>query len=136
MAGNVTIVAVKGPGGKYGRPDAPNTGPWATLGRGWRGFVFDRDAPDDDCRLEMTKPDQRFQLRHAATGTLLGLDGTRFATSVGDQFYCKPEGEGRGGYEAPCIYEGNLNGGLQGVVEYDDERGKYYSCAFAVEVLA
>jgi len=127
------IVAIKGPAGKYARADKPNTGPWADLGEGWRGLLFDRDAATEDCQFEMSKPDDRFKFVHVGTRGLFGLDATKYSGDIGAQFYLKPNENDRGEYESPVVYEGNRLGVLQGVVEYSD--GGYYSCAFAVEVV-
>jgi hypothetical protein len=124
-------VAIKGPGGKYGRADASGTGPWGHIG--WRGIKWDGDEPTADYQFELTQPDDRFKFVHIATRGLLGVDATKFSGSVGEQFYLKPDENDRGAYESPVVYEGNLTGFLEGVVEYAD--GKYPSCAFAVEVL-
>jgi hypothetical protein len=128
------IVAVKGPAGLYGRILA------ADLGQGlfgWYPVKFDCASPDDDCKFELTKPDDKFQLLHQKTDALFGADATGFSSDLTKQFYGKPGGPAaRGAYESPVIYDGNLNGTLQGVVEYDSEVGKYFSCAFAVEVLS
>jgi hypothetical protein len=132
---DMKLVAVKGAAGKYGRADKPDTGPWGHLKEGWRGIIFDRDHPDTDCQFELTKPDDRFKLVHVQTRTLFGLDATKHSGGINEQFYLKPDENNRGAYESPVIYEGNLNGALQGVVEYVNDEGKYFSCAFAVEVL-
>lgn len=139
------IVAIVGPAGKYGRPAAKNTGPWGDLKdaagkpRGWRGLLWDGDTPSDEYRFELSQPDAKHQLYHPGVAGFFGADATAHATKPGsDQFYIKPEAEGRGGYEAPVIYEGNLTPGLlAGWVEFVDERGKkFVSCGFAIEVLS
>jgi hypothetical protein len=130
---DTVLVAIKGPGGKYARADEPNTGPWGHIGAGWRGIKWDREKPSIECQFEMSKPDDRFKLVHVETRGLFGIDATKYSGDIGQQFYLKPDEQDRGSYESPVIYEGNLVGVLQGVVEYED--GGYYSCAFAVEVL-
>jgi hypothetical protein len=137
------VVCVKGPAGKYARADEPNTGIWGGLvddagnPRNWRGVIWDgTDRNDPRYHFELSKPDARFAFVHIDTRCFLGLDATKHSTDLGTQFYLKPEGETRGGYESPVVYDGNLSGVLSGQVEYDDAQGKYVSCAFAVDVLS
>jgi hypothetical protein len=129
------IVVVKGPGGKYGRPSDPNTGPWGYLNKGWRAMKFDRDTPDDSCKFELTKPDQKHQLLHVQTRGLFSVDPT--AAHIEEQFNLTPAGNDRGWSESPIIYKGNLFGVLTGQVEFDHDPvlGKFVSCAFVVEIL-
>jgi hypothetical protein len=130
------IVAIKGPGGKYGRADAPNTGPWGGLGAGWRGLVWDGDAPhNDNYRFELTQPDKRHKLVNVATRGLFGVDAT--SAHIAQQFYLKPDENDRGWAESPVVYDGNVSGVVFGVVEFDQDAalGRFVSCAFAVEVL-
>ncbi len=135
------IVCIVGPAGKFGRPDRPNTGPWAGLGRGWRGIIFDGTSPSDDYRFELTKPDDRHQLYHPGVNCFFGADATEHSPKPGaDQFFLKPASEGRGRDESPAIYEGNnMPGLLSGQVEYKANNGAgpaFVSCAFAVMVVS
>lgn len=135
------IVAIQGPGGKFGRMDAPNTGPWKDLNQGWRGLLWDRTTPDDDCKFELSKPDDRFKLVHVATRALLGLDNTKHVPAVAGQlgldfqFYGKPDEHDRGEYECISVYESPRTGMAVGFVEYQNDEGKYPSCDFAVVTL-
>lgn len=129
--GDALIVAIKGPGGKYGRADAPNTGPWGHLGTGWRGIVWDGTAPTAEYLFEATHPDADWQLVHRETRGLFGADATRYSGSLLSQFYLKPTLE-RGFCEVVSIYEGLREGFLLGVIEYAD--GRFPSCAVAIEV--
>jgi hypothetical protein len=126
------IVAIKGPGGKYGRPDAPNTGPWGHLGTGWRAVRFDRATPDADCRFELSKPDDKHKLVNVSTRGLFSVDPT--AAHIEEQFNIKPSETDRGWSESPVVYDGNLFGQLTGQVEFtqDAALGRFVSCAFVV----
>jgi hypothetical protein len=133
------IVVIKGPAGKYGRPDGRNTGPWGGLNRGWRGVIWDgTDASDDHYHFELTKPDNGYALFHPGVNGFFGADATAYAVSPGsDQFYIKPAEETRGGYESPCIYEGNQMASMKaGWIEYPDPDGGFPSCGFAIKVVA
>lgn len=129
------IVVLKGPGGKYGRADNPNTGPWGYLGKGWRGMIWDVTNAAGADRFELTMPDKRHKLVHATNRGLLGVDAT--VANIAQQFYLTPPDHSRGWAESPIIYEGNVSGVLSGQVEYDHDPalGKFVSCAFAVEVV-
>src|SRR5436190_16758274 len=71
------IVALRGPGGKFGRPDGPNTGPWGHLNQGWRGMVWDGDSPSgDNYKFELSRPDTKHKLVNLATRGLFGADPT------------------------------------------------------------
>lgn len=130
------IVAIKGPGGKYGRADAPNTGPWGGLNKGWRGLIWDGNSPDDAYRFELTQPDAKHKIVHVQTRGLFGIDPTN--AHIAEQFYLKPDENDRGWGESPVVYDGNVSGVISGQVEYDVDPtlGKFVSCAFAVEVLS
>jgi len=132
------LVAIKGPAGKYARADEPNTGPFGSLNRGWRGLIWDgADRNDARYQFQLTKPDAYFQLVHVQTGDLFGIDATQFSGDIGAQFYLKPAAEGRAGYESPSIYDGNQFGALTGQVEYSDPSvGKFVSCAFVMDVIS
>lgn len=127
------IVALRGPGGKFGRADVPSTGPWAR--EGWRGMIWDGVTPDAEYRFELTKPDAKHKLVHVQTRGLFGADPT--INHIAQQFYLKPDEHDRGWGESPVIYEGNVSGVIAGWVEFDVEPslGKFVSCGFAVEVL-
>lgn len=130
------IVALRGPGGKFGRPDAPNTGPWGHLNQGWRGLVWDGDAVvNDNYKFELSKPDAKHKLVNLTTRGLFGADPTN--SHLAEQFYLKPDEHDRGWGESPVIYEGNISGVVAGWVEFDVDPalGKFVSCGFAVEVL-
>jgi hypothetical protein len=123
-------VAIKGPGGLYGRIGELGKGLF-----GWYPIIWDgTSVSDDKYKWTLTKPDNLFEIRPLSDEGCLGLDATSHSTSLEQQFYVKP-GHDRGAYESPIIYEGNYIVPLEAVVEYSNDQGKYPSCAFAVEVL-
>jgi hypothetical protein len=131
-------VVLRGPGGKLGRPDAPNTGVWAGLGTGWRGVIWDgTDVHNPLYHHRATKvEDNNYALVHIENNGLAGVDATKYSTGLDKQFYYKPDGiTDRGGYETFCVYSGNSNGALQGQIDYNDESGQYFSASVAIEVV-
>lgn len=134
-------VVLRGPAGKLARIVAGELGQGPF---GWYPIHWDgTDPADEACHFVQTKPDARFKLQHKVTGALFGADATSHAADpahpfdISRQFYGKPDDD-RGWGESPCIYEGNLNGALQGVVEYEPNAGGFlgFSAAFAVEAVA
>jgi hypothetical protein len=134
------IVNAEGPQGKLARinPKEAGQGPF-----GWYAIHWDGTDPNDpNCQFEQTKPDTKFTLTHVATGALFGADPTQFGADpahpfdISKQFYGKPKNhpDGRGAYESIAIYDGNLNGGKMGVVEFTVEQGGFigWSAAFNV----
>jgi hypothetical protein len=129
-------VVLRGPAGKLGRPDAPNTGPWAGEGSGWRGVIWDGDDKADNRyhHTAMAVENQNYSLT-GPTGGLFGIDATRFSGDIGKQFYYKPDGDtDRGSYETMRVYNGNENGGIEAQVEYIDP-APFFSCPVALEVV-
>lgn len=96
---NTEIGAIKGPGNKFGRVLAADQGKGMF---GWYPIRFDRDAPDDDCWFELSKPDSRHQLRHTKVDGVLGADSTEHSGDIPHQFYLKP-GSDRGILESPVL---------------------------------
>jgi hypothetical protein len=121
------VVAIQAFAGKFGRILAAESGKGPF---GWYPVVFDRDTPDDDCKFDLTKPDDKFKAKHQKTGALLGLDATKFSASLTTQFYGKPNDD-RGGYESLSLYK-TPSGMIIGFIEYNNTEGKYPSCAFSV----
>jgi hypothetical protein len=131
------LVILRGPAGRLARYDAPNTGPWGSLGTGWRGFIWDDPhAPIDvRCRHRATKqPDGNYVFAHELGG-VAGADATRHSGSILDQFYYAPDGQAAGGYETWRVYDGNENGAIEAQIEYTNDEGRYFSCPLAVEVV-
>jgi hypothetical protein len=132
------IVVLRGPAGKLGRPDAPNTGTWGDIGQGWRGMIWD-GADIHDARYHhraKSVENLNYALIHEQNHGLAGVDATKHSGDIGQQFYYKPDGNGdRGAYETWCIYDGNQNGALEAQVEYSNDEGKYFSCPCAIEVV-
>lgn len=135
-------VVIRGPAGKLARIDSSERGqgPFNWYPVRWDGT----NKNNPSCQFEQTRPDTKFQLTHKTTRALFGADATSHAADtanpfdISKQFYGKPDDAGgRGWAESPCIYEGNLNGALQGVFEYKPDEGGFlgFSAAFAVEVL-
>ena len=143
MSDNKTVTC-GGPQGKLARidPSEAGKGPF-----GWYPIHWDGTDPSDpNCQWDQSKPDAKFLLAHKTTGAMLGADPTLYGADplhpfdISKQFYGKPKDhpDGRGAYESPCIYEGNLNKTLQGVVEFTTAEGGFdgFSAAFAVVPVA
>ncbi len=129
-------VLLRGPAGLLARYDAPNTGPWAHLGQGWRGIFWDyAHSADVRCRHRATKqPDGNYTFT-SETGGVLGADATTHSGDLTRQFYYTPDGQSAGGYETWRVYEGAENGALLAMIEYVNDEGRYFSCGLAVEVV-
>jgi len=111
------VGAIKGPGNKYGRVDA------ADAGKGpfnWYPIHFDRDAPDDDCWFELSKPDSRHQLKHTKVDGILGADATENSADIPHQFYLKP-GSDRGILESPTLEYSPTSDLVRGVFEWPEK---------------
>jgi hypothetical protein len=136
-----TIVVLRGLRGKLGRPDEKNTGPWAAVGAGWRGLIWDgTDKADARYHHVVTEVGDDYVIAHQANGGAFGIDGTQFSGDVGQQFYYKPDGDTAAGFaETIRIYDGNANGALQGQVEYapgsGGDDGAFFGCSVAIEVV-
>lgn len=137
-----TIGVVRGPGGKLGRPDEKNTGPWAHEPGGWRGFIFDggNDKKGDE-RYHFVRPAAvQDALVSKQTGAVAGCDATEHSGGLNKQFYLKPDGQtGQGWAERWQFYTGNKNGAIQAQVEYGPgyggDDGPFFSYPLAFEVL-
>jgi glutamine amidotransferase-like uncharacterized protein len=131
-------VVLRGPAGRLGRPDNKNTGVWGSSGKGFRGVIWDGTDPHD-ARYQHTAiavENKNYQIINKQTGGMMGADATGYSGSIPLQFYYKPDGDtDRGGYETWRVYDGNENGAIQAQIEYDAERGKYFSASVAVEVV-
>lgn len=135
---NGKTVVLRGPGGKLGRPDAPNTGVWAYLRAGWRGIIFDGSDTSDERyhHVATLVENSNYAITHKQNNGLCGADATKYSTALDKQFYYKPDSNtDRGSYETWRVYSGNENGAVQAQIEYDDNEGKYFSASFAVEVV-
>lgn len=93
------VGAIKGPGNKFGRVLAADRGKGLF---GWYPIRWDRDTPDDDCWFELSKPDERHQLRHTKVDGLFGADATENSSDLTKEFYLKP-GNDRGILEMPVL---------------------------------
>lgn len=135
---NGKTVVLRGPGGRLGRPDNPNTGIWAGENKGWRGMIWDgSDKNDSRYHHVATKVENsNYAIVHKQNNGLLGADATKHSSGLDKQFYYKPDGNtDRGGYETMRVYDGNENGAIQAQVEYNNDEGKYFSASVAVEVV-
>ncbi len=129
-------VLLRGPAGLLAFPDAPNTGPWASLGKGWRGFLW--AAPHDPtpvCHHKVTKTPEGNYTFAGNHGGFAGADATKHSGSILDQFYYMPAGQAAGGYETWRVYEGAENGAILALIEYVNDEGRYFACGLAVEVV-
>ena len=103
--------------------------------QGWRGVKFKTTA-DDSCLWELSFPDgTHAKIRPVSTGGMLGMDATKFATNVCNQWYVKTVEDGWGGYEALNCYQGYANGTKQVQMDFDDQSGKYASAGLTIVVL-
>jgi hypothetical protein len=135
-----TIGVLRGPGGKLGRPDLPNTGPWKGEGKGWRGLVFD-GSDKNDSRYHFVRPSERQDgLISKETNSLLGADATVHSGGLDKQIYLKPDGDhGQGWGERWQFYDGNKNKAIMAVIEYEPgaggDDGPFFGPALAFEVV-
>jgi hypothetical protein len=128
------LVILRGPAGRLARPDAPNTGPWASLGNGWRGMLFDATAQSQHRATKLANG--RYTFTNIDHECLAGADATVHSGNILAQFYYKPSGNTlSGGYEEWRCYDGNENGAIEAQIEYDNDEGRYFSCPVAVEVV-
>lgn len=129
-------VVLRGPAGRLGRPDAINTGPWASLGTGWRGIIWDGDDPKDTRYHHTAHQVNGGNYTYTnSSGGLAGADATKYSGGINQQFYYKPDGDiDAGGYETWCTYDGNENGAIEAQIEYTDP-APFFSCPMAVEVV-
>jgi hypothetical protein len=111
------IVAIKGPGNKFGRVRQEDAGKGMF---GWYPILFDRDAPDDDCWFELSKPDSRHVLRHTKIDGILGADATEHSADIPHQFYLKP-GNDRGILESPVVIYSPTSELIGGYFEWPDK---------------
>lgn len=138
-----TIGAIRGPGGKLGRPDEKGTGIWNQGTSGSRGLVFDggNDKKGTDDRYSfIRRGDTPNSLVSKQTGGIVGCDSTANSGGLNKQFYIKPDGDtGQGWAETFQFYDGNANGAIQAVVEYapgsGGDDGPFFSYPFAFEVI-
>ena len=131
------LVILRGPAGSLARPDMPNTGPWASLGTGWRGMTWFFPTSTDPTTLHRAtkQPDGNYTFLSAFNG-LAGADATKHSGSLLEQFYYKPDGDtAAGGYETWRVYEGAENGAILAMIEYVNDEGRYFSCGLAVEIV-
>lgn len=130
---------VRGPGGKLGRPDERNTGPWKDIG--WRGLVFDgTSAQKGDERYHFVANTDKSALVSKKTGSVIGCDATPGVPALDKQFYIKPDGDtGQGWAEQWQFYDGNRNGAIMAVIEYSPgaggDDGAFFSYALAFEAI-
>ena len=73
-----------GPAGKFLRvlPGTLGTGPF----KGYK-LAFDADSPDGDAEWELSQPDINFQARNINANVIVGMDATRYASGISDQYY-------------------------------------------------
>ena len=138
------IVRLRGAGGRVIAPDAPNTGTWGSLGKGWRG-TRDVDENDPAGRMRARKVDgNRYTFTSEATHGIAGADGTRHSGSLATQTYFKPDGDtDAGDYERWRVYDGNENGALEAQIEHvtDNEHAdgpgrKFFAFPLSVEIVS
>lgn len=135
-----TLGVVRGFGGKLGRPDDKNTGPWAGKDEGWRGFVWDGTDPADP-RYHFLRPAAAPDaLISQQTGAVAGCDATPGSPRLDQQFYLKPDGQTAQGWaEQWQFYDNNANGAIMAVIEYGPgyggEAGAFFAYALAFEAL-
>jgi hypothetical protein len=135
-----TLVVLRGPGGKLGRPDNPNTGPWAGEGAGWRGVVFDGTDKTDERYHHIRPAAAPDALVHKQHGSVMGCDATLHSGGLDKQHYYKPDGQTAQGWaERWQFYDGNANGAIEAQVEYapgsGGDDGAFFAYPLAVEVI-
>jgi hypothetical protein len=138
-------VVLRGPKGLLMRPDAPNTGTWASLNQGWRGAVFTgTDSSIADYRHTVVAVGGRYAFVNEVTRSVAGADATHYSGAVDKQVYYKPDGDSdTGDYEQFRCYDGNENGAIEAQIEHvtDDQADagaghKFFAYPLSVEVVA
>lgn len=120
--------------GKYARIDS------SEKGRGMFGgypIHFDRDSIGPDESFELSKPDDRYQIRHLNTDVILGADATQYSDDLCAQFYTSGGAvTSRGPYESWTVVRLRPGGTIVALIEYEQD-GKDYTSADVnlVEVL-
>lgn len=139
-------VVLRGPGGLLMRPDAPNTGTWGGLNKGWRGAIFDgHDANDARYHHTAAALGSRYTFTHAQNKGFAGADSGEHSPALDKQYYYTPDNSDpsvAGDLEQFRVYDGNENGALQAqtelktTAEHPSGAGKaFFAYAVAVEVV-
>jgi len=86
---------------------------------GWYAVAFDREAPDDDCWWELSKPDERHALVHTKVPCLFGGDQKEAEDFM---FYGKPTSlpNARGILESPVLIHDPASNLIVGIFTWPD----------------
>ena len=114
-------VVLRGPGGLLMRPDAPNTGTWGGLNRGWRGAIFDgHDKNDARYHHHAAAIGSHYTFKHVGNNGFAGADSGEHSPALDKQYYYTPDNSDAGvagDLEQFRVYDGNENGALQAQTE-------------------
>lgn len=139
-------VVLRGTGGLLLRPDAPNTGTWGSLNRGWRGAIFDGANPSDAAYHFTAKAvGSHYTFQHVTTKGFVGADAGEHSPALDRQYYLTPDNSdpsAAGDLEQFRVYDGNENGALSAQCEQTTGGNhpsgpgrKFFTYPVAVEVL-
>ena len=140
-----SIVTLRHVAGRLCRPNAPNTGLWASLGTGWRGaFVDGTDRSDSRYhhKVHVIDADRgAYCYEPLAGGGIVGNDPTASGTDdVVGMVYYKPDGDLTAGFaETFYTYKGNAFGGITAQTEFGPgsggDNGAFVGFPFVVELV-
>jgi hypothetical protein len=120
------LVGLRGFAGRFARIDSHEAGKGLF---GGYPLHFDRDSIGEDETFEISKPDDRYQIRHVKTNVILGADATQFSADLCRQFYTSGGAvKDRGPYESWTVFRIRPAGTIIALIEYND-RGIVYTSA-------
>lgn len=138
------IVQLRGAGGRLVAPDAPNTGTWGGLNKGWRGVRYVGDG-DGAARMRARKLSSgRYTFTSEGTNGLAGADGGQYSPALDKQGYFKPDGDTDAGeLEQWRVYDGNENGAIEAQIEQTTDQNhpagagrKFFVFPLTVEIVS
>jgi len=126
-------IAIRGFAGQYARIDP------GELGQGpFGGFPihWDRESVSEWETFELSKPDDKYQIKHCTTGVILGADATSFSADLTTQFYTSGgDVTERGAYESWTVFRLRAGGTICALIEYDQDGIVFCSADLTVEEL-
>lgn len=128
---NPQTMVIRGTGNKLMRVDSSRPG--QGLFRGYP-VLYDRDDPNDaECRFELTRPDERYQLRNIKTNEILGEDATEHSADACKQLYTSGgDVHERGAYESWDVFRLKPGGKIYAIITAFGD-GRYTGLALTLE---
>jgi len=126
-------IALRGMAGKFATIDP------GEAGQGMFGgypIHWDRTELGEWETFELSKPDDKYQIKHLTTGVILGADATSYSEDLGQQFYTSGgDVTERGPYESWIVFRLTAGGTICALIEYDQDGIVYCSADLTVEEL-